>query len=79
VRQVRNDHDLLRDLEGETWGYRHTPPMLAALQTDTNAVLRRLPRRARLAFAAYRRHIAALDSDAVIGEGAQARERLPVP
>ena len=60
VTQERNDHDLLVDLERETYGYVETPRLLRELRRDSDAIERFLPPQALAAFERYRhvmRHV----------------------
>ena len=57
VTQVRNQHDLMRDMRNEYWGYENTMKMVLAIrQGKQNAVLDLLPQRSLDAFRLYQKH-----------------------
>jgi hypothetical protein len=56
VFQLRNEHDLVRDMRGEYLGYENNLNLVRDVVADPEAILSYLPGRAIRAFQLYRRH-----------------------
>jgi hypothetical protein len=59
VRQIRNPHNVTRDLVDELLGYQHSAGLVAAINSGTYRAADFWPERARLAYDAYLRRIGA--------------------
>jgi hypothetical protein len=59
VRQVRNEHDLTRDLVGEFLGYEHNANIIRAMNAGTYEASDFWPAQALAAYDAYKRRVAA--------------------
>lgn len=53
VTHIRNPHNLSQDFDAECIGYKTSLPLLQALQTDSSAIFRFLPKKALRAFERY--------------------------
>jgi hypothetical protein len=58
VVQVRNEHDLVRDMRAEYLGYENNLNLVRDVAVDPDAIISYLPGRAIRAFQLYRRHFA---------------------
>ncbi len=56
VRQERNVHNLVRDMQAEYLGYEQNLALVEAIQEDPESILQFLPGRAAEAFRLYQRH-----------------------